>query len=168
MSERIATDARWQSSRVALSALGDAGLFGFGPGTFRVIFPSYNVRSGHPVPGSWRFLHQDYLQTVLEWGWLGSILWALVFFGGIAVGIHSYNRDAATAWMPRRRVMQPMAVAALAGVALHALVDFPFQIESIQLYIATYLGLCWGSIFWYRRSRVKRYRSEVAAVADHP
>ena len=83
--ERIPADARWQASRVALGALPHAGFFGFGPGTFRVVFPGYNIGSGHAVPGTWRFLHEDYLQTVLEWGWLGSSLWALLFFGGIAV-----------------------------------------------------------------------------------
>ena len=147
-SEQIPADARWQASRVALDALPGAGFFGFGPGTFRVVFPGYKIGSGHAVPGSWRFLHEDYLQTVLEWGWLGSSLWALLFFGGIAVGILSYNRYARRDWMPRRRVMQPLAIIALAGVAMHALVDFPFQIESIQLYVATYLGVCWGSVLW--------------------
>jgi O-antigen ligase/polysaccharide polymerase Wzy-like membrane protein len=159
VSERIPVDARWQASRVALSALPHAGFFGSGPGTFRVVFPGYNIESGHPVPGSWRFLHEDYLQTVLEWGWLGSSLWALLFFGAIAVGIRSYNRYAGWDWMPRRRVLQPLAIVALAGVALHALVDFPFQIESIQLYVATYLGLCWGSSLWYRRSEVGNQKS---------
>jgi hypothetical protein len=152
VSEQIPADARWQASRVALGALPGAGFFGFGPGTFRVVFPGYNIGSGHAVPGSWRFLHEDYLQTLLEWGWLGSSLWALLFFGGIAVGILSYKRYATRDWIPRRRVMQPLATLALAGVAMHALVDFPFQIESIQLYVATYLGVCWGSSLWYDKS----------------
>ena len=166
VSEQIPADARWQASRVALGALPAAGFFGFGPGTFRVVFPSYNIGSGHAVPGSWRFLHQDYLQTVLEWGWLGSSLWALLVFGGIAVAILSYKRYGTRDWMPRRRVMQPLVIVALAGVAMHALVDFPFQIESIQLYVATYLGVCWGSSLWYDKSEVRRHRSETAVRTE--
>ncbi len=148
LSERIPTDARWQASRVAVGALSDIGLFGFGPATFRVVFPSYNGVPIQRVPGTWRFLHEDYLQTALEWGWLGSTFWALLFFGGIAVGIRSYKQHAARDWTPRRRLLQPFVFIALVGVALHALVDFPLQIASIQLYVATYLGLCWGSRFW--------------------
>ena len=150
--ERIPNDARWQASRMALGVVPSAGLFGFGPGTFRVVFPGYNAGSSNPIPGTWRFLHQDYLQTILEWGWVGSILWALLFFGGIVISIASYKRYARPEWTPRRRVLQPLAMIALTGVALHALVDFPFQIESVQLYIATYLGICWGSSLWYQRS----------------
>jgi hypothetical protein len=46
---------------------------------------------------------------------------------------------------------------------MHALVDFPFQIESIQLYIATYLGVCWGSRLWHDKVEVRRQRSEAMA-----
>jgi len=145
-SEHIPSDARWQASRVAVRVLPNAGLFGFGPGTFRVVFPIYNRSGSNQVPGTWRFLHEDYLQTLLEWGWIGGILWALLFFGGITVGIRSYREYARWQWTPRRRVLQPLVIIALTGVALHALVDFPVQIESIQLYVATYLGLCWGSM----------------------
>jgi hypothetical protein len=145
--ERIPLDARWQAWSVAMGALPEAGFFGSGAGTFRVIFPAYTIAAKSDVPGSWRFLHQDYLQTLLEWGWLGISLWGLLFFGGITVAIRSYKKNG-RGWMPRRRVLQPLVIIALAGVALHALVDFPLQIESIQLYVATYLGLCWDSSFW--------------------
>src|SRR6266702_3614710 len=126
-SEHIPNDARWQASRVAVRALPDAGLFGFGPGTFRVVFPIYNRSGSDQVPGTWRFLHEDYLQTLLEWGWIGGILWALLFFGGITVGIRGYKEHARRDWTPRRRVLQPLVVIALIGVALNALVDFPSQ-----------------------------------------
>lgn len=152
---RIPNDARWPATRVAISALPDIGFFGFGPGTFRVVFPYYNVASAHHVSGAWRFLHQDYVQTALEWGWLGGTLWALLFFGGIGVGIYNYKKHSANDWSPRRRLLQPLIIMALCGVALHALVDFPLQIASIQLYVATYLGLCWGSARWPVKSGVR-------------
>src|SRR5262249_8389444 len=50
--QRIPSDARWQASRVALGVLPHAGFLGSGPGTFRVVFPGYNIESGHPVPGA--------------------------------------------------------------------------------------------------------------------
>jgi len=148
LTQNVPKDARWMAARVAIGALPNIGLFGFGPGTFRVVFPSYNSVSINQVSGTWRFLHEDYLQTALEWGWVGGTLWALLFFGGIAVGIRNYKKYAPRDWTPRRRLLQPFVFFALVGVALHALVDFPLQIASIQLYVATYLGLCWGSSFW--------------------
>jgi hypothetical protein len=45
VSEQIPADARWQASRVALGALPGAGFFGFGPGTFRVVFPGLQYRN---------------------------------------------------------------------------------------------------------------------------
>jgi O-antigen ligase len=138
---------RWLASQAALGAVHDAGWFGFGPGTFRVIFPYYTGYLGNRIQGVWRFLHEDYLQTLLEWGWIGSALWAAFALGGIAVGIRNL-RSLGAEWRPRYRSVLSLAVLALAGVALHGLVDFPLQIASLQLYVATYLGLCWGSSLW--------------------
>jgi hypothetical protein len=148
VSESISLDSRWLASRVAIGVLREAGALGFGPGTFRVFFPVYNNMQSPRVPGYWKFLHEDYLQTALEWGWVGSALWALLFFGGMAIAINSLRKPEARSWSPRRRLILPLVVIALCGVAIHALVDFPLQIASIQLYVATYLGLCWGSRGW--------------------
>jgi hypothetical protein len=160
LTENIPNDARWLAARVAISILPDAGALGFGPGTFRVLFPVYNNAHTPPAPGFWRFLHEDYLQTLLEWGWLGSALWALLFFGGIVFAIRNLRRSRAENWSPRRRLMLPLLVIALGGVAIHALVDFPLQIASIQLYVATYLGICWGSGSWAAETRVGRGQSD--------
>jgi hypothetical protein len=165
LTEQLPKDARWVAAKAAVHALPDAGLVGFGPGTFRVVFPLYNSALDRPAQSSWRFLHQDYLQTLLEWGWIGSGLWAFLFFGGIAFAIGNVRKRETRDWSPRRRLILPLAAIALGGVALHALVDFPLQIASIQLYVATYLGLCWGSGEWSevrgRRSEIRSRRSEV-------
>ena len=163
--EQISVDARWSASGVALRTLPDAGLMGFGPGTFRVIFPSYNKSESKPVTGQWRFLHQDYLETVMEWGWVGSFCWAALFFGGVIAAVFALRkqnkyrkgpkaeaRGLKGEWSWRRRLILPMAMIALSGVAIHALVDFPLQIMSIQLYVATCLGLCWSSLRWNNAS----------------
>lgn len=146
LGKTLTEDARWPAVATAWRALPDAGWFGLGPGTFRSIFPPYQLRTNGVVEGEWRFLHNDYLQTLLEWGRFAIVIFALLF-SGIGVALWSWRR-ARGDWLPRQRGIIPLVVIALGSVAMHSAVDFPLQIASIQLYVATYLGLCWGSRHW--------------------
>ena len=148
-----ANDARWLVDKAALASLSQAGLFGFGPGTFPAVFPRYNL--DERTQDVWLYLHNDHLQTIMEWGWLGALLWDALFVGGMLVALCGLlTKRIATPWLPRQRLSATLGLVALLGVALHGLVDFPLQIYSIQLYTATYLGFCWGSMRWRERSRL--------------
>lgn len=132
---------------VAKRMTADSGWFGFGPGTFAIAFPHYTGADGARIRGVWRFLHQDYLQTEIEWGWLGASAWAVLIFGG--AGLAAWHGGQRGAPLSEARPLYLAAALALGATALHALVDFPFQIASLQLYIVTFAGLGWSA--WFRR-----------------
>jgi len=137
---------RLVSTQVCLRMLPDARWHGFGPGTFSIVFPHYTGAQADLIPGIWRYAHDDYLQTVLEWGWLGAIFWAVLFFGGMSRLFIQWRRrhDLST----NDRVLAFTAGLSLVGVAAHALVDFPLQIASLQLYAAVCVALGWSCHQW--------------------
>ncbi len=147
LGEQWERDARWPAAKAGLEGLRSAGWFGLGPGTFPAVFPYLTERFGTDLRGVWLALHEDYIQTVLEWGWFGAALWSALFFGGMGVGWVNWRRHRER-WAPRERLLLPLLLLALGSVALHALVDFPLQIASIQFYVMVYLGVCWGSGSW--------------------
>jgi O-antigen ligase len=178
-------DPRWIVTKRAFRALPETGVFGTGPGTFRALFPHYTLELPEPAQRVWRFLHEDYLQTLMEWGWAGGTFWAVIFFGGIATGIQNMRRQekfrraakihtrdrpfefcserviyppepGTWEWAPRQRLLLLLSVLALIGVAAHALIDFPLQIASIQLYAVTFLGICWGSEGWTKERATRK------------
>ncbi len=120
----------------------DSGVWGFGAGNFTIAFPHYTGDLGKEIFGVWIYAHEDYLQTIIEWGFIGAAVWAVVFFGGIWTGWRTLGN---TPMADEENVLLTMALLSLAGVAAHSLFDFPLQIASIQFYTATLLGLCWGS-----------------------
>lgn len=99
----------------------DYPLFGTGPGSFESVFQLYRTSTDEYWPAQ---LHNDWLETLVTFGWLGSALIALAFIcvvgrwllpGEISVGW----RFPACIWL------------ALGGCLIHARFDFPFQVYSI-------------------------------------
>jgi hypothetical protein len=133
--------------RVCGLAAPDAGLLGFGPGTFRSIFPYYSGRVAGDLRGVWTYAHDDYAQAFLEWGLIGSALWSLYFFGGLAILARGWWR---AGWKTEDRIYAASLLQSLSAIAIIALVDFPLQIASIQLCVAVALGLAWSSGSWPR------------------
>ena len=145
---------RMQVWPIAASMARQSGPFGQGPGAFKLLLPRSPLLSNAfysrwiiqmPVPGGptsmWSQAHEDYLQTVIEFGWLGSLAAGTILFGGIFCVWRAVLRDR----VRPSNLVYVGVVAALLAVALHATFDFPLQLVSLQLYVAVYLGIAWAT-----------------------
>jgi hypothetical protein len=124
------------------SAIPAAGTWGFGPGTFEQMFNIHRTQIASSLEGRWDKAHSDVLQTPMDWGWAGASAWSLLLIGGLIRGM----RSAKQSWRSNRElsVVSAACVFSLAGVMSHALVDFPLQIASLQLYTILVAGILWG------------------------
>ena len=107
----------------------DSPLFGTGPGTFASLFQFYRISPDTYWPAQ---LHNDWLETLITFGGVGSSLIAFAFVSMLLRwfapgGIHGGRRFVVLMWL------------ALAGCLVHARYDFPFQIYSI---LFLFLTLC--------------------------
>jgi len=136
--------SRWLVDEVILRyALPVSGWWGFGPGTFQIAFPFFTQSLGNGIAGIWQDAHNDYLQGLMEWGYLGGALWAALLLGGLGMAIDRHRRQQRS-WDTETRLLSSAGILSLGGLMLHALVDFPLQIPSLQLYAAVLLGLLWN------------------------
>jgi O-antigen ligase len=107
----------------------DNPLFGTGPGTFANLYQVFRRASSDPWPAQ---LHNDWLETLVTFGWVGTslIVLALVLTGlrwFRAGGIYGDKYCVMLVWI------------ALTGCMVHAVFDFPFQIHSV---LTMFLLLC--------------------------
>ena len=145
-------NSRLLAAQVCLKMIPEAGPMGFGPGTFQTAFPYFTHDFDKQLRGKWIFAHQDYLQTLTEWGYVGSAGWATLIFGGVFSSVRRAFRHRRHL-SDSARALHFTILTALAGVLLHALVDFPLQIASIQLNVIALLGMLWSSKSWLHNSK---------------
>ena len=131
------------------------GAWGFGPGSFASIFPYATFAEGDSLRGFWRFAHEDYLQTAVEWGYAGAFLWGMFFFGGLLSAFFLALRPRRTMRLSTRILLGGVG-SSLLGCALHSLVDFPLQIASLGFYVFIFLAIGWGAWQWPREGKARR------------
>ena len=163
-------NSRLLAARVCLKMIPEAGWWGFGPGTFETAFPYFSEDFGKQLSGRWIYAHQDYLQTLTEWGYIGFGWWAALIGGALLYSWRQRFRIGSGVSDSARTTQFGLTIA-LTSVLGHALVDFPLQITSIQLYVLTLVSILWSSKHWMigtRRTHVQRTargRTEALALA---
>jgi len=132
---------RLEAYEVCLQAIPASGIFGTGAGTFRYFFHQFSAASGGEVSASfWYHAHQDWLQGIIEWGYLGFAAW-LVLFGGAFLRHGKRVREARE--NGHLEISSSVSLIALTLVLAHSMVDFPLQIPAIQLLVVFYLAVGW-------------------------
>jgi hypothetical protein len=126
-------------------------LYGTGPGTFEPLFQFYRPDPEEYWPAQ---LHNDWLETLITFGWLGSALIILALFivplhWFLAGGIRAQPSLAALFWI------------ALAGCLFYARYDFPFQIYSV---VFLFLVLC-AALFSLSHRRPRQVDRRIAVQA---
>jgi O-antigen ligase len=140
--------------RAAIDAWQRAPLAGNGPGAFKLLLPEVTrqqvpalfrhsvvqpYQRGEPTT-IWMRVHNDPIETLVEWGPFGLACLLVVFLTPLVTGVRA---------LARRATVDPVAAAggivALAVLGLHALVDFPLQVLPIQLTAATWGAIVLGS-----------------------
>ena len=124
--------------RICWLSLGPPAGSDSGLAHLRLSFPTSSGSTEAQLNGILRYAHQDYLQTALEWGGLGFLLWASIDWRRDRSRNSLPWRDPRAVTRRARNVDCPLRAVPL-GVLIHSLVDFPLQIASLQLISAVLL-----------------------------
>jgi len=149
-----------------LKMVPDAGMPGFGPGVFVKYYGQYLSDDPRLKNAPYWVAHEDYIQTLVEWGYIGTTLWGLLLIPPSILLFRSaikkpkpvphefedYRISAAdhlkaflgTIPGPNTPCLAAGAFTGIALTALHSSVDFPMQILSLQFYFLTLIALGWS------------------------
>ena len=109
----------------------DYPVYGTGAGTFATVFQLYRISTDTYWPAQ---LHNDWLETLITFGWLGNALLCLALVCVLARwftsgGIRGGRRFVGLTWL------------ALAGCLAHARFDFPLQVYSVVFLFLTHCAV---------------------------
>jgi hypothetical protein len=165
----IANDARFTAYDVIKQQLIPVtGWWGLGAATFHLVFPFFTSGYGKQIMGYWEYAHEDYLQTLIEWGFCGTVLWGLFFGNNFLRGFWAFlNRQ--RIWDGSTRAFAMACLLSVASVLAHGAIDFPMQIASLQLYTCVVLALL-ASLRYADQQRIRRFHPEASSdgVASDP
>jgi O-antigen ligase len=132
----LAEDARPEVWWRTVSVIGQSPLLGHGADTFH---DAFRVYGGSTVLASYHHAHNDYLETLVQFGLAGFLL----LFGGVALTIASTIRSLRNRTSRFARFLAMGALAAAFAFLLHGLVDFPMQIPANRLTFFALIGLAY-------------------------
>ncbi len=140
-------------------------LFGSGPGSFKIRFSvshhwipalyshwllTYYV-PGHRI-SRWCYASNDYLQTLIQWGAAGLLLWGALVLGAFRPVWPGPNSGGERPKISSDEILLWCSRIALVGIFIHGLFDYPLELASLELDVAYYLALNWTRKYWVEGS----------------
>ncbi len=131
--------ARLDVDEYTLVAHSDFALVGSGGGSFSSVFPQYRQGDVHQF---YDHAHNDYLEMLLEYGWVGMILLASLVSVSLSMALRAMRRR-------RDPLMRGAAFAVVMGsvaIGIHSTVDFNLHIPANAAYLSVLLVLGWVAL----------------------
>jgi len=127
--------------------------FGIGLATFKDVFPVYNV--SHFTENRFIYLHNDYLQLLVEAGWIGFL--ALV--GGFYIFLVKTFLKIRYMHLqsdPMRFFLSIGALSGLVSIAFHSFFDFNLHMPANCVYFVMLIGIVYNCSWRERQENEKR------------
>lgn len=152
--------ARRHAALMAIQVGWEHGWTGTGPGTFEWVSPHYAALDPVLAEGRWRHAHNDYTEFFAEWGWPGVLFFILLL---LLLGRRLlrtlkqvFSRDPRLAMSFQRKAGLICVSTAVLSVLIHAVVDFPLQIDAIRPLFAVMVGMALAMTSSFSRNTSKR------------
>ena len=146
-------DFRPQTWADTLVMIDEEPLWGHGPGAYRYTYPEFRERyrgerivTGHP--------HNEYLELVADYGWIGFILFALAWLSSLGRCLIFSFRSKET----HHTFMGFAAVAMGLGTMVHSFFDFQMHIYPNAMIFAGLLAFALAPMERYHKKRGLRIR----------